>query len=93
MTDEVSGLVRWLREALVAAGVGEAHESLVSEQAVNSVLGLAAAAAHAVERPAAPLAAFAAGLAVGRRAGTLAELEAAAAAIATRAGEFGSTGG
>ena len=75
----------WLRAAIEAAGAAEADPALSGEEAVRVVLDLARDAAHGVARPAAPLATFAAGLAVGRAGGGLAELQAAAARLAAAA--------
>jgi hypothetical protein len=78
-------LLDWLRRALAAAGVDPAAVGdLCSDDAVAVILDLARDAAHGVARPAAPLGAFAAGLAVGRH-GDLGRLSAVAQAIATEA--------
>lgn len=82
-------LERWLRAAAEEAGAGEVDDSLLSEAAVTLLLDVARHAAHEVERPAAPLAAFAAGLALGRSGGGLAELEGVAARVGARARSFG----
>jgi hypothetical protein len=75
-------LLVWLRRALDAAGVDAAAVGdLCSDDAVTVVLDLARDAAHGVARPAAPLAAFAVGLAVGRAGGDLSRLRAGASAI------------
>lgn len=81
-------LERWLREAVEEAGAGDVDPALLSEEAVTVVLDLARHAAHEVERPAAPLAAFAAGLALGRTGGGLPELEDVCARIGSRARGF-----
>jgi Domain of unknown function (DUF6457) len=79
-------LLDWLRRALEAAGVDlEAAGDLCSDDAVTVVLDLARDAAHGVARPAAPLAAFAAGLAAGRAGSDLAGLRDAAASIGAAA--------
>jgi hypothetical protein len=75
-------LEEWLRVAVDAAGAAEADPALAGGEAVTVVLDLAREAAHGVARPAAPLATFAAGLAVGRAGGGLAELRAVAARLA-----------
>lgn len=80
-------LERWLAAAVEEAGV-EIDPTLLSGTAVSVVLDLARHAAHEVERPAAPLAAFAAGLALGRSGGGLAELEDLGARIGSRARAF-----
>jgi uncharacterized protein DUF6457 len=67
-------LERWLQAATEEAGAGGADPSLLGQEAVDSVLDLAREAAHGVARPAAPLAAFAAGLALGRTNGSLDDL-------------------
>jgi Domain of unknown function (DUF6457) len=78
-------LEEWLRAAVEAAGAAGTDPALAGEEAVTVVLDLARDAAHGVARPAAPLATFAAGLAVGRAGGGLAELRAAAARLAAAA--------
>src|SRR5213593_3768177 len=65
-TEGGSMLERWLQTAAEAAGVADADPTLVGPEAVTAILDLARDAAHGVARPAAPLAAFVAGLAVGR---------------------------
>lgn len=85
-------LERWLAAAVEEAGA-EVDPTLLSETAVEAVLGLARDAAHEVERPAAPLAAFAAGLALGRTGGGAAELEDVVTRIAARARSFGAEAG
>ena len=80
-------LLAWLRRALEAAGVDPgAAGNLCSDDAVTLVLDLARDAAHGVARPAAPLAAFAAGLATGRAGEGLPGLRDRAGAIAAAAG-------
>ena len=74
-------LANWLSTATEAAGTGEVDPSLLGEEATTLLLDLAREAAHNVARPAAPLATFAAGLALGRSGGDLAELQAVVARI------------
>lgn len=81
-------LERWLAAAVKEAGAAGVDPELLSEPAVTALLDLARHAAHEVERPAAPLAAFAAGLALGRTGGGLADLEAVTARIGSRARSF-----
>lgn len=81
-------LEQWLAAAVDEAGAGGIDASLLSPEAVSVVLDLARHAAHEVDRPAAPLAAFAAGLALGRDGGALADLEGVAARIGSRARTF-----
>jgi len=84
-------LEEWLREATRVAG-GEAGAevdgSLLSEAAVTAVLDLARHAAHGVERPAAPLAAFAVGLAIGRSGGGIDAMLETAARVGSLAREW-----
>jgi hypothetical protein len=82
----------WLQSAAAAAGIDDVPGELLGPEAVTAVLDLARDAAHGVERPAAPLAAFAVGLAVGRGGGSLAELEAAATRVAAIAGDWNKEG-
>jgi hypothetical protein len=85
-------LERWLRAAVEAAGAGGADPGLAGGEAVTVVLNLAREAAHGVARPAAPLATFAAGLAVGRASGDLDQLRAVAARLAAAAGAWSPEG-
>lgn len=78
---------RWLTVALEEAGVADVDAALLSSEAVTVILDLARDAARGVDRPAAPLATFAAGFALGRG-GSFSELQAAAARISVRAGTF-----
>jgi len=55
----------WLREAAAALKVSSSDPAVLSEEAVTVLLDLARDAAHGVARPAAPLATFVLGLAVG----------------------------
>jgi len=80
-------LEQWLSAAVAEAGV-DVDPSLCSEEAVTAILDLARHAAHNVERPAAPLAAFAAGLALGRSGGALADLVDVTARIGSRSRSF-----
>lgn len=82
-------LEAWLEAALDAARIPDVHESLRSPEAVTAVLDLARHAAHGVTRPAAPLSAFALGLALGRAGGDGAVLEELAARIGARARSWG----
>lgn len=75
----------WLEAAVEAAGAEDVDPSLLSDATVTVVLDLARDAAHSVERPAAPLAAFAAGLALGRSGGGQTELTEIARGISERA--------
>lgn len=81
-------LEAWLAAAAAEGGAADVDASLLSEAAVTAILDVARHAAHNVERPAAPLAAFAAGLALGRRGGGIAELEDVCARIGSRARTF-----
>lgn len=81
-------LEAWLEAAAREAGVRGVEPSLVSADAVDVVLDLARDAAHGVERPAAPLAAFALGLALGRGGGGAGELRAAAQRVAALAKDW-----
>ena len=74
-------LANWMSTAAAAAGTGEVDASLLGEEATALLLDLAREAAHNVARPAAPLATFAAGLALGRSGGDLTELRAVVAGI------------
>lgn len=67
-------LEQWLQAAAEEAGAGGVDPSLLGKEAADAVLDLAREAAHGVARPAAPLAAFAAGLALGRSNGGLEDL-------------------
>lgn len=67
-------LEKWLQAAVEEAGAGGVDPGLLGGEAVSAVLDLAREAAHGVARPAAPLATFAAGLALGQRDGGLEEL-------------------
>ena len=90
-------LERWLQTAAEAAETDDADPALLGAEALTVVLDLARDAAHGVARPAAPLAAFVAGLAVGRSGGGLPELEAVVARLTSAAdaweGGDGSSGG
>ena len=81
-------LLEWLRTALEAAGVDPASTGeLCSDDAVTLILDLARDAAHGVARPAAPLAAFAAGLAIGRSGANVDGLRVTATSIASAAAQ------
>ncbi|MGH8974947.1 MAG: DUF6457 domain-containing protein [Acidimicrobiia bacterium] len=78
-------LDRWLQNAAGAAGAEDVDAALLSQDAVTLLLDLARDAAHGVARPAAPLATFAAGLAMGRSGGGLDDLSAAVARVVAAA--------
>ena len=59
----------WLKEAAAAVEVSPGDPAVLSEEAVTLLLDLARDAAHGVARPAAPLATFVLGLAVGASGG------------------------
>lgn len=86
-------LANWLSTATTAAGTGEVDPSLLGEEATTLLLDLAREAAHNVARPAAPLATFAAGLALGRSGGDMAELQAVIARIVEAAQAAGKAEG
>ena len=69
-------LERWLQAALDEAGGTGVDPGLLGPDAVTVLLNLARDAAHGVARPAAPLATFAVGVAVGQGGGTLDDLRA-----------------
>lgn len=81
-------LEEWLTAAIAEAGV-EVPPGLDSEAVVVLVLDLARDAAHEIARPAAPLAAFAAGWWLGRSGGGVGELEEVVVKLAGRARRFG----
>jgi hypothetical protein len=64
----------WLREAAAAVEVSPTDPAVLSEEAVTVLLDLARDAAHGVARPAAPLATFVLGLAVGASDGGMDDL-------------------
>ena len=78
-------LEQWLVVAARAAGVPEGDLARLDAALVAAILDLARDAAHGVERPAAPLAAFALGLSVGRAETTDSDVSARCARIAARA--------
>ncbi len=86
-------LDRWLQIAASEAGAGDVDPALLSQDAVTLLLNLARDAAHGVARPAAPLATFAAGLALGRTGGGLDELSAAVGRVVAAANEWAKTEG
>jgi Domain of unknown function (DUF6457) len=86
-------LERWLQTAAEAAGTTDADSTLLGAEAVTAVLDLARDAAHGVARPAAPLATFVAGLAVGRSGGGLSELQAIVGRLAEAADAWESDAG
>lgn len=81
-------LDRWLQIAAQEAGAEGVDPALLTRDAVSVLLDLARDAAHGVARPAAPLATFAAGLALGRSGGDLDDLSAAVARITAAAGAW-----
>jgi hypothetical protein len=66
----------WFYETLQDAGVASPADAVLAPEAVADLLELARRSAHCVCRPAAPLATFAAGVALGRAGGELDELKA-----------------
>lgn len=67
-------LDKWLKEAAAVLDVSPADAAVLGEDAVTLLLDLARDAAHGVARPAAPLATFVLGLAVGASGGDMAAL-------------------
>ena len=67
-------LDNWLREATSTLEVSPSDAAVLSEDAVKVLLDLARDAAHGVARPAAPLATFALGLALGASGGGMDDL-------------------
>jgi hypothetical protein len=65
----------WFYETLQDAGVASPRDAAHAPEAVADLLELARRSAHCVCRPAAPLATFAAGVALGRAGGDLDELK------------------
>jgi hypothetical protein len=84
-------LDRWLQIAIEEAGAKNVDPSLLSQDAVTLLLNLARDAAHGVARPAAPLATFAAGLALGQAGGGLEDLTAAVERVVAAANEWART--
>jgi hypothetical protein len=78
-------LEQWLVVAARAAGVPEGDLTRLDAELVTAILDLARDAAHGVERPAAPLAAFALGLSVGRADESAWDVSARCSRIADRA--------
>jgi hypothetical protein len=64
----------WLREAAAALEATPGDAAVLSEDAVKVLLDLARDAAHGVARPAAPLATFVLGLALGASGGGMDDL-------------------
>jgi Domain of unknown function (DUF6457) len=64
----------WLREAAAALEASPADKAVLGEDAVSVLLDLARDAAHGVARPAAPLATFVLGLALGSSGGGIDDL-------------------
>ncbi len=84
---------RWLVAALGAVGEGAPLPPATVDRVAGIVLDLARDAAHGVARPAAPLGAFALGLALGRSGsgpGDIDAVEDLAATIVRAAGTFAS---
>jgi hypothetical protein len=67
-------LDNWLREAAAALEAIPGDAAVLSEDAVKVLLDLARDAAHGVARPAAPLATFVLGLALGASGGGMDDL-------------------
>jgi hypothetical protein len=67
-------LDNWLREGAAALEVSPKEAAVLSEEAVTVLLDLARDAAHGVARPAAPLATFVLGLALGASGGGMDDL-------------------
>jgi hypothetical protein len=88
-----SMLDRWLEIAIQEAGAEGVDPTVISQDAVTLLLNLARDAAHGVARPAAPLATFAAGLALDRTGGGLEELSAAVERVVAAANEWARTEG
>jgi hypothetical protein len=86
-------LDRWLQIAIQEAGAEGVDPALLSQEAVTVLLNLARDAAHGVARPAAPLATFAAGVALGQAGGGLAELSAAVERVVAAANQWAGTEG
>ncbi|MGH9034757.1 MAG: DUF6457 domain-containing protein [Acidimicrobiia bacterium] len=86
-------LDRWLQIAVEEAGAKGVDPALLTQDAVTLLLNLARDAAHGVARPAAPLATFAAGLALGQAGGGLDELTAAVERVVAAANEWARTEG
>lgn len=81
-------LDRWLEIAVQEAGAENVDPALLTQDAVTLLLNLARDAAHGVARPAAPLATFAAGLALGRSGGGIDDLTAAIERVVAAANEW-----
>jgi hypothetical protein len=64
----------WLREAAAALEASPSDPAVLGEDAVTVLLDLARDAAHGVARPAAPLATFVLGLALGSSGGGIDDL-------------------
>lgn len=86
-------LDRWLQTAIQEAGAEGVDPALLSQDAVTLLLNLARDAAHGVARPAAPLATFAAGLALGRTGGGLDDLTATVERVVAAANGWARTEG
>ncbi|MGH9040872.1 MAG: DUF6457 domain-containing protein [Acidimicrobiia bacterium] len=84
-------LDRWLQIAAQEAGADQVDPALLTQDAVTALLNLARDAAHGVARPAAPLATFAVGLALGRSGGGPDELAAAVERVVAAANEWAHT--
>lgn len=81
-------LSAWLEAATNAADAAGVDPSLLDDRAVEVLLDLARDAAHGITRPAAPLATFAVGLALGRQGGDVDALVERAEAVAGAAGRW-----
>ena len=86
-------LDRWLQIAIQEAGAEGVDPALLSQEAVTLLLNLAREAAHGVARPAAPLATFAAGLALGQAGGGVEELSSAIERVVAAANQWATTEG
>jgi uncharacterized protein DUF6457 len=81
-------LEHWLQAAAEEAGAGGVDPSLLGKEAADAVLDLAREAAHGVTRPAAPLATFALGLAMGRSSGGIDDLRELVQRLSARAASW-----
>lgn len=81
-------LETWLQRALEESGAAGVDPGLLGADAVTVLLDLARDAAHGVARPAAPLATFAVGVAVGQAGGTLDDLRERVERVVAAAGTW-----
>lgn len=81
-------LEEWLRAVAEAVGAAPTDPSLLGEEAVRALLDVSRTAAHRVARPAAPLTAFALGLALGRFDSRLEDLEVLVGEVVTLASSW-----